>query len=121
MRAIKFGVVGIANTALDLALFSALTFGAHLPPLLANVVSYASGIALSFWVNRSWTFRDRTLREPTGQLAIFVTGNLAGLAISTGVVALLLKYIGPMPAKLVSVGASFLWNFGFSNRVVFRK
>lgn len=121
IRAIKFGVVGIANTAIDLAIFSALTFGANLPAPLANVVSYSSGIAVSFWLNRSWTFRDRATREPVRQLAIFIVGNLAGLAITTGIVALLSKYIGPLPAKIVSIGASFLWNFGFSNRMVFRK
>ncbi len=121
MRAVKFGLVGVANTALDLGIFSALTFGANFPPSLANVVSYSSGIALSFWINRSWTFRDRAARKRSSQLAVFIAGNLAGLAISTAVVALLLKYTGPLPAKIISIGASFLWNFGFSNRIVFRK
>jgi putative flippase GtrA len=118
---IKFGVVGVANTVLDLALFSALTFGAHFPAPLANLVSYSSGIALSFWMNRSWTFRDRAARATSRQLAIFVMGNLVGLTISTTVIALLLKYIGPLAAKIVSVAASFLWNFIFANRIVFRK
>jgi len=121
MRAIKLGLVGVANTALDLAVFSALTFGANFPPSLANVVSYSCGIALSFWFNRSWTFSDRNTRKTSRQLAIFIVGNLAGLAISTAVVALLLKYLGPLAAKIVSIGASFLWNFGFSNRIVFRR
>jgi putative flippase GtrA len=121
MHALKFGMVGAANTALDLAIFSALTFGANVPPLIANVVSYSSGVASSFWMNRWWTFRDRTVRKSSTQLPLFVMGNLVGLAISTAVVALLVRHTGPLPAKIVSIGASFLWNFTFSNRMVFRK
>jgi len=60
MRALKFGVVGLANTALDFTLFAALTIGGRIAPPLANLFSYSSGIALSFWANRSWTFRDRS-------------------------------------------------------------
>jgi len=121
MHVLKFGMVGIANTAIDLAIFSALTFAAGVAPPLANVVSYSSGVAASFWMNRRWTFRDRTVRKPSAQLPLFVVGNLVGLALSTAIVALLQKHTGPLPAKIASIGASFLWNFTFSNRWVFRR
>ena len=87
MHVLKFGMVGIANTAIDLAIFSALTFAAGVAPPLANVVSYSSGVAASFWMNRRWTFRDRTVRKPSAQLPLFVVGNLVGLALSTAIVA----------------------------------
>ena len=48
MRALKFGVVGLATTTIDFAIFTALTLGVHVAPPLANMVSYYSGIALSF-------------------------------------------------------------------------
>jgi putative flippase GtrA len=121
MHVFKFGVVGVANTAVDFAIFSALTLGAGIAPAVANVVSYSCGIGLSFWINGSWTFRDRGARRPATQLPMFVAANLAGLAISTAVVALLVKDYGPLPAKIVSVGVAFIWNFVFANFIVFRK
>lgn len=121
VRALKFGLVGIANTGLDFALFTGLTLGAGLSPVAANVASYSAGIALSFTLNRAWTFRDRNRRRAWTQLLMFAAGSLAGLAVSTTVVALLVPLWGPLPAKAASVGVTFAWNYLFSNFVVFKR
>ena len=121
MRALKFGAVGIANTALDIALFSALTLAAHFPAVGANVISYSAGIGLSFAVNRAWTFRDHNQGRAWIQLTLFVVGNLTGLALSTAVIGLLARSAGPLLAKAVSVCATFAWNYAFSNLVVFQR
>ena len=121
MRALKFGAVGIANTALDVGLFSVLTLVVGIQAPAANVVSYSSGIALSFALNRAWTFRDRNRQRPWQRLGLFATGNLVGLALSTAVVASLVRTWGPLPAKAVSVGFTFAWNYFFANFVVFKR
>ena len=121
MRALKFGAVGIANTGLDVAIFSLLTLGAGLPAAAANVVSYSAGIGLSFALNRAWTFRDRHPKRAWPQLMLFIVGNLAALALSTTVVALLAGALGPLLAKAASIIATFAWNYAFSSLVVFRR
>jgi putative flippase GtrA len=121
VRALKFGAVGIANTALDVGLFSVLTLVAGIQAPAANVVSYSSGIALSFALNRAWTFRDRNRQRPWRRLALFATGNLVGLALSTAVVASLVRAWGPLPAKAVSLGFTFAWNYIFANFIVFKR
>jgi putative flippase GtrA len=121
VRALKFGAVGIANTALDIGLFSVLTLSVGLQAPAANVVSYSSGIALSFVLNRAWTFRDRNRQRPWRRLVLFVTGNLVGLALSTAVVASLVRAWGPLPAKAVSVAFTFAWNYIFANFIVFKR
>ena len=120
MRALKFGAVGIANTLLDVALFSLLTLLAGVPAVAANIASYSSGIGLSFALNRTWTFRDRQRRRTWIQLILFFAGNLLGLALSTTVVALLVKAWGPIFAKAASLAVTFAWNYLFSNLIVFR-
>ncbi len=121
MRALKFGTVGIANTALDVGIFSVLTLAVGLQAPAANVVSYSAGIALSFALNRAWTFRDRNRQRPWSRLALFATGNLVGLALSTAVIASLVRAWGPLPAKALSVGITFAWNYIFSNLIVFKR
>jgi putative flippase GtrA len=121
MRALKFGTVGIANTALDWSLFGLLTLVARVPAVGANLISYSAGIALSFYLNRAWTFRDRGERRHWRQLLTFLGGSLAGLALSTAVVALLMNAWGPLLAKSASVCVTFAWNYLFSDRVVFRR
>jgi putative flippase GtrA len=121
VRALKFGAVGIANTALDVGIFSVLTLAVGLQAPAANVVSYSAGIALSFALNRVWTFRDRNRQRPWSRLALFATGNLVGLALSTAVVASLVRAWGPLSAKAVSVGITFAWNYIFANFIVFKR
>ncbi|MDI6710797.1 MAG: GtrA family protein [Bacillota bacterium] len=52
----RFCIVGVGNTAVDLASFLLLTLGG-VPYLPAQALSYAAGMANSFFVNRRWTFR----------------------------------------------------------------
>jgi len=120
MRALKFGLVGVANTAADFTIFALLTLFGQLAAASANLVSYSCGIGLSFWLNRTWTFRDRNPDRPLSRLAAFILGSLVGLILSTAVVAWLAPHFGPVPAKLASIGASFSWNYLFSNFLVFR-
>lgn len=56
-EAARFLVVGLANTALTLAIiFVLLRFGSSL--LTANIIGYGAGFINSFVWNRRWTFRS---------------------------------------------------------------
>ncbi len=56
-EAARFLVVGLANTALTLAIiFVLLRFGSSL--LTANIIGYGTGFINSFVWNRRWTFRS---------------------------------------------------------------
>ena len=121
MRVLKFGIVGLLNTGLDFAVFSGLTLGAGLNAIPANVVSYSLGIVTSFVLNRSWTFRGHNGRSARSQMLLFLAGSLGGLLVSTAVIALLVRVLPPLAAKVISVLVTFLWNYGFSTRVVFRR
>jgi putative flippase GtrA len=120
LRMVRFGLVGVANTGVDVALFTLLTHGFHWLVPLANVVSYSAGIMNSFFLNKYWTFRDATpLSRSLRPGFRFVVVNLLGLLISTLTVMLLALRFPPVIAKLVSVGVVFIWNYSLSNRFVF--
>jgi putative flippase GtrA len=104
---LRFGTVGAITTLLDIALFATLTGGA-IPPAPANLVSYSCGIVLSYALNRSWTFR---VRHSHAQALRFLAATLAGLLLSTALVAALATILPPPVAKLLSVPLVFAWNY----------
>ncbi len=56
-RPLRFGVVGLFNTALGLGLIFGAKAFLGLGDLAANLLGYGLGLVSSFVLNRSWTFR----------------------------------------------------------------
>ena len=119
VRPVRFAVVGVANTIVDVGVFSALVVGAAISPVLANLAGYAAGTINSYACNRGWTFADTTTARWRPQFARFVGVNIVVVGISTGVVWTLAPMIGPLPAKLVSVVATFAFSYTLSRTFVF--
>ena len=57
IQPLRFGIVGIVNTALGLGAIFAAKSLLGLGDLPANIVGYAVGLLASFTLNRRWTFR----------------------------------------------------------------
>lgn len=117
---VRFGLVGILNTCLDLACFLLLTQAFELRAVVANLISYSIGLVNSFVCNKLWTFGTTSQPTPVGrQFVLFVAFNLAGLVISTAIVATL-QSLGPAVAKLISIPVVFAWNYWTSKRFIYR-
>ncbi|MGD0753155.1 MAG: GtrA family protein [Anaerolineales bacterium] len=123
VQAVKFGAVGILNTAIDLGLYFVLTrwLGLGALPILAKSISYSAGILNSFLWNKFWTFQSRAGTWAT--LFPFILTNLVGLGINTGMLQLCLKTLH-LP-ELVALGLATLttlfWNFVISKFVIFKE
>ena len=127
-RAGRFAVVGVANTAIDLALFTALTaLGAGV--LVANTVSTSAGMTFSFVVNRAWSFgSDRSARET---VVPFVAVTLVGLWLLHPLVILATAAVGRHHGfegdavlwlgKVTAIAVGLVWNFTWYDRVVFKQ
>lgn len=118
---LRFGMVGIANTGLDVATFWVLAGALGMPILIANTLSYSAGVLNSFVLNRLWTFRGVAFRNnPAEQLPLFLLVSLIGLGVASLTLWLCAQVLSVMAAKLVSVAVTFVWNFLASKRLVFR-
>lgn len=57
IEAIKYGIVGVANTLLTLAIIWLMRVVLGTPLVIANATGYWTGFVNSFILNRSWTFK----------------------------------------------------------------
>lgn len=55
-QSLRFGAVGLVNTAVGLLAIYAIIFFFNSNPAVANAIGYAIGLVLSFTLNRFWTF-----------------------------------------------------------------
>lgn len=62
LKPLRFGIVGVVNTGLGLAVIFASKAFLDLGDLAANLCGYAIGLVASFVLNRHWTFHDRGQR-----------------------------------------------------------
>ncbi len=120
IRVIRFGMVGVVNTLIDLVLFSLLVQGVAMAVVPANILSYGTGIVNSFLMNRTWTFSDRSRGKALlKSFSLFVGINLLGLAFSTLLVLLFSQVMSPILAKVISVPLVFVWNYLASRHLAF--
>jgi putative flippase GtrA len=121
LRMLKFGVVGVSNTAVDFILYVLLTTSFSLWPVVSNIASYTGGVINSFVLNRVWTFSGGEYCDGlVYQLPMFLLASASGLLLSTVIIWLALAWVDPVPAKVVSVLLTLLWNYWFAEKFVFR-
>lgn len=110
-KALRFIVVGLANSAIDFAVFAGLAW-LGTAALLANLLAWAVAVSFSFAVNSRWTFESS---EHLAREKSFVRFALSGAAVSLGSsslsLILLTPVIGVLPAKLVGIVLGAVMNF----------
>lgn len=128
---IKFGLVGVMNTAVDFLVFTLLMLaGVHY--LAAQVASYAAGTVNSYVVNKLWTFKGAGLspekggstggRKDSGEFLRFMAVNIGTLLLSLLFLYILKSGLGlnALLAKLLVTGVTVIVNYIGSKLWVFR-
>ncbi|MEQ8174229.1 MAG: GtrA family protein [Syntrophomonadaceae bacterium] len=119
LQLMRFCIVGIANTAVDLGVFFVLTFGG-VPYLVAQVLAYSTGVVNSFFMNRRWTFKVEG-KTSWGEMSSFLLVNLSSLLLSSLLLFILYDacHVPLWLSKLAATGLCMLVNFTASRRWVF--
>ncbi len=115
MRVLKFGAVGLVNTAVDFLVFSLTSELAALSPAAAQSAGYGAGILCSFVLNHCFTFSDAKKENAAGQLMRFIRFLLVnGLSwlLSAWLISLftgwgMWRYL----AKLIVTGVTMVLNY----------
>jgi len=98
-QTVKYGVVGIANTLLSLAIIWLMTKKMGCSEAVSNFVGYFIGLINSFFLNRKWTFgsNDKILGSAFRFFLVFVVCYLLQFGV-----LLLLNHICPENPPLYS-------------------
>jgi len=120
---IKFNIVGILNTLVDLAVFSALTGLAGFSDTPAKTVSYSCGVLNSYLWNSKWTFK--TERKRTGkEILLFLVVNLVSYGASLAVLYACRNWLhieNSTVRNLIATPVSVVINFAGNKLFVFRR
>jgi putative flippase GtrA len=108
-RVIRFGLVGLVNTACYYGLYLALRL--VVPYLAAHVIAFLVSMVGSFFLNCYFTFRQR----PTWRrFLLFPLSNLTNFVVTSTGLVLLVRFAGmndriaPIVAASVAVPATFV-------------
>ena len=124
----KFGLVGVVNYALDLAVFNLLLFTVlGDSPWAAKACSTVVAATSSYFMNRHWTWRERARSGTTRELSIFlvISGVALGvtelcLFISHAVLGLATRLDDNISANVVGVILATVVRFWAFRTFVFR-
>lgn len=111
LKFIKFGLVGLLNTAVDFLVFNLLLFF-QCPPTVSKAFSYTAGTCNSFFFNKRWTFQAKG--NGIKQLLLFLLVNTVTLIISI----LLIKALSPIIAGLDFLAPYPLLSNNLANLIV---
>lgn len=118
-QAVRFGLVGVANTGVGLGIIYACLFLLGWSDLAANLMGYTAGLLQSFLLNRRWTFRSPVPIAPAFLrfLVAFGISYAVNLAL---VLALRRADIPPALAHAAGMPVYTFLFFLLSRRLAFR-
>ena len=125
-QAVRFLIVGVTNTVVDLGAFYLLTRISGLPDIAAKTISYLLGIANSFVWNKYWTFGARDSGRGWREFGLFLLVNIPPLAVNIVVFSLLGLWTtsGSFAARegkaFIAAAVAVVWNFLGSRYLAFR-
>ena len=125
-QAVRFIIVGLSNTAVDLVIFNLLRLIPGMPDIAAMAISYFCGIVNSFFWNKYWTFNARGSAKGKREFLVFLGVNLPPLVVNVVIFALLGIWAGQgsfIVRNAKAFGAAVVtiaWNFFGSRYLAFR-
>jgi putative flippase GtrA len=118
---VKFGIVGVSNTVLSLAVYAVLLKGFGVAYLAASAIAFAVGTVNGFLWNSRWTFREHVGDALTPVRWFVVQGF--GLAVNLGLVYVFVhdagldKLVGQVCTTAIVTVCTFVANRAWTFRM----
>jgi putative flippase GtrA len=124
----KFGLVGVLNTLINLAVFNALLITVHdVGRVKANFVATAVATVFAYLMSRYWTFKHRPSEHSRSrEFMLFLLFNGIGLGIESALIGGTVYILGTKTivavniAKILGLGLGTIFRFWAYRTFVFR-
>jgi len=113
---VRFGIVGVANTLISLAVYQLLLF-AGVWYLVAAPLGYMAGLLNGYVFNRSWTFKSQdSMRARMSYVVIQMGGAgltslLVFLFVDAGLNRTVAFAVATVPVVICTFAANRAWTF----------
>jgi len=109
---VKYSVVGVVGTTVDVLSLFVLVDLLHVPVLAAAAVSFTLAVINNFVLNKVWTFRNSS-RNTRKQFIKFFIVSMVGLGLTELFMAIFVLFLGIwyIAAKLATSVIVLTWNF----------
>ena len=128
-RKVRFSIVSVSATLIDFAGLITLT-SLGVPIIVANYISTSMGFVFSFFGSKKYAFKTANHRIKH-EIPLFLIITLTGIWLLQPLIIWAIQpFIKELPvmdwgvvvlAKLAASLVTFLWNYLFYTRLVFRK
>jgi putative flippase GtrA len=129
----RFGVVGLANTAVDLVVLNALILLTHMGRngiwfSIFKAISFLVAVLNSYFINHSWTFARSGGERSVSQAGQFLAVSLLGAVINVSSASYVATFISPIHgferywpsiAALAGTASALIFNFLGYKHIVF--
>lgn len=119
----KYFFAGLLAFLSDFILYLALTKGAGIHYLVANIAGFCVGLTVSYLFCIHWVFTHRTYGVPKIELPIFLGISLVMLLVGEMILLGLVEILAldTAVAKIVMTGMIFVGNFSLKKLFLFRR
>jgi putative flippase GtrA len=117
----RYVAAGLVALGVDLALYIALTEWAGWHYLVSATFAFCAGLATVYLFSIFWVFRTRSSRNATLEFAVFLAIGIVGLALTAGVLFVLVDFLGVdyRLSKIAAAAVVFLFNFSCRKIMLF--
>ena len=108
LQGAKFGGVGLAATAVHVAIFSAVIELWNIEPMKSNVIAFCFAFWVSFFGHFYWTFSESgdDRRSPKAAVIRFLFTALTGFALNS-LIVYTVEHVFQLPYQYATIGMIF--------------
>lgn len=121
IKFVRYGIVGVFGLVVDMGIFYILhkMFGVNY--IISNILSSTMAVIHNFVVNSVFTFKVKD--KPLKRFVSFYTIALAGMAVSSGLLALMIDGLkmDSMISKMIAVVIVAILQYFLNKRLTFRE
>src|SRR3989344_7481420 len=117
-QAVKFAIVGVANTLINLAVLYILTEFLHIHYIVSAVFAFIVAVTNSFILNKIWTFKENIKHKAASRYIKFIIVSIIALVVNLVFLWVMVEYFEMwyMFAQVLAVILNFIINF-FGNKL----